>query len=50
MRALPIQMSGRFIMSHGTVPILKDGEVVARSVRGASKEDERCAQAVREAI
>ena len=28
MRALSIQMSGRFIKSQGAVPILKDGEVV----------------------
>jgi uncharacterized protein GlcG (DUF336 family) len=52
MRALSIQMGGRFIMGQGAVPILRDGEVIGACGvgGGSSKEDEQCARAGAEAI
>ena len=52
MRALSIQMNGRFIMSQGAVPILRDGAVIgACGVGGGTpEEDEQCAEAGVEAI
>ena len=45
MRAL--QMSGRFIMGQGAVPITRDGEVIGACGvgGGTSQEDEDCAMA-----
>ena len=52
MRALSIQMNGRFIMSQGAVPIIRDGAVVGACGvgGGTSEEDEQCARAGIEAI
>ena len=52
MKALSIQMNGRFIMGQGAVPILRDGEVIGACGvgGGTSEEDEQCARAGIEAI
>jgi len=52
MRALSIQMGGRFIMGQGAVPILRDGKVIGACGvgGGTSEEDEQCARAGIEAI
>ena len=52
MKALSIQMNGRFIMGQGAVPILRDGEVIGACGvgGGTSEEDEQCARAGIDAI
>jgi uncharacterized protein GlcG (DUF336 family) len=52
MRALSIQMNGRFILGQGAVPILRDGKVIGACGvgGGTSEEDEQCARAGIEAI
>ena len=44
-RALEIQWGGRFIMSQGAIPIIRDGEIIgACGVGGGTpQEDEQCA-------
>ena len=46
MRALQIQMSGRFILGRGAVPILRDGELIGAcgTGGGTGEEDEDCAR------
>jgi uncharacterized protein GlcG (DUF336 family) len=47
LRAVQMQMNGRFIMGQGALPISRDGEVVGACgvSGGTSKDDEDCARA-----
>ena len=52
MKALQIQMQGRFILGQGALPIMKGGEIVgAIGVSGGtSQEDEDCAKAALDTV